>query len=206
MAGKNKNKNSKKSFIHPSSRVDEGVHIGEGTKIWCFSHVLKNTKIGNNCIIGQGVAIGPDVEIGNRCKIQNNVSVYKGVTLRDEVFVGPSAVFTNVYNPRAFIERKKEFKPTLVKKGATIGANATVICGVSIGRYSFVGAGAVIKEDIPDYGLAVGVPAKQIGWVCKCGVSLKGLKKGATSVCKGCGNTYRLQGNRLIAVKENQEG
>ncbi len=160
-------------FVHESAYIDEGVSIGEGTKIWHFSHILKGSKIGKNCIIGQNVAIGPDVTIGNKCKIQNNVSIYKGVTLEDGVFCGPSCVFTNVYNPRAFVERKHEFKQTLVKRGATIGANATIVCGVTIGKYSMTGAGAVVKSDVPDHGITAGVPAKQIGWACKCGTTLK---------------------------------
>ncbi len=162
----------KKYFAHESSYVDEPSQIGEGTKIWHFSHILKNSEIGKNCVIGQNVSIGPGALIGNGCKIQNNVSIYKGVTLEDDVFCGPSCVFTNVYTPRAFVERKDEFLPTTVKKGATIGANATVICGVTIGQYALVGAGAVVKEDVPDHAVVVGVPAKQKGWVCKCGMPL----------------------------------
>lgn len=185
-------------FVHPSSYVDEKVEIGDGTKIWCFSHILKNTKIGKDCIIGQNVMIGSDASVGNRCKIQNNVSVYKGVVLEDDVFCGPSCVFTNVYNPRAFIERKHEFLPTLVRKGATIGANATIVCGITIGRYAFIGAGAVVKEDVPDNALVVGVPAKQIGHVCKCGVTLKLVHNRAK--CSYCNTGYIKSGNK---VKEN---
>ncbi|GAB6183593.1 Gfo/Idh/MocA family oxidoreductase [Thermodesulfovibrio hydrogeniphilus] len=187
-------------FVHESSYVDSKVEIGEGTKIWHFCNILRNTKIGKNCIIGQNVMIGPDVTIGDRCKIQNNVSVYKGVTLEDDVFVGPSAVFTNVYTPRAFIERKKEFLPTVVKKGATIGANATIVCGITIGKYAMVGAGAVVKKDVPDYAIVVGVPAKQIGWACKCGVKLKFNNTKAT--CSYCGSQYILENNRLVPLKE----
>ncbi len=187
-------------FVHESSFVDESVEIGKGTKVWHFSHILKNTKIGENCIVGQNVMIGPDVIIGNRCKIQNNVSVYKGVTLEDEVFVGPSAVFTNVYNPRAFIERKHEFKDTLVRRGATIGANATIVCGVTIGRYAMVGAGAVVKSDVPDYAIVAGVPARQIGWACKCGVSLR--VKDSNAICEHCGNEYRIGKEGLMPEKE----
>ncbi|MEW5758345.1 MAG: Gfo/Idh/MocA family oxidoreductase [Candidatus Omnitrophota bacterium] len=175
-------------FIHESSYIDENVEIGQGTKIWHFSHILKNSKIGEKCIIGQNVCIGPDVIIGDRCKIQNNVSVYSSITLEDDVFCGPSCVFTNVYNPRAFIERKNEFKPTLVKKGASIGANATIVCGVTIGRYAFIGAGAVVKKDVPDYAVVVGVPAKQIGWVCECGAKLKYKKSKA--ICSSCCKIY----------------
>lgn len=144
--------------------------------------------------------IGPDVIIGNGCKIQNNVSIYKGVELEDDVFCGPSCVFTNVYNPRAFIERKNEFRKTLVKKGATIGANATIVCGVTIGKYSFIGAGAVVNKDVPDYALVVGVPAKQIGWVCKCGTRLKFEQNYA--ICQYCQNEYKLEENKVIPVKE----
>ncbi|MCS7201940.1 MAG: N-acetyltransferase, partial [Dictyoglomus sp.] len=153
----------KKYFVHESSYVDEPVEIGEGTKIWHFCHILPYTTIGKNCVIGQNVMIGPRVKIGNNVKIQNNVSIYEGVELEDDVFCGPSCVFTNVINPRAFIERKSEFKKTIVKKGATIGANATIICGVTIGEYAFVGAGAVVTKDVPPYALVVGVPARQVG-------------------------------------------
>ncbi|MGQ9623681.1 MAG: Gfo/Idh/MocA family oxidoreductase [Candidatus Caldatribacteriaceae bacterium] len=191
----------KSYFVHESSYIDEDVEIGEGTKIWHFCHILRGSSIGKNCVIGQNVMIGPEVRIGDRCKIQNNVSIYKEVTLEDEVFCGPSCVFTNVYNPRAFIERKHEFRPTLVKKGATIGANATIVCGVTIGRYALVGAGAVVKKDVPDYALVVGVPARQIGWVCKCGTTLKFEKEYAR--CLTCGNEYTIEGGRLVALKEN---
>ena len=204
LAGSEKNKpcgvKHKGVYIHESSFIDDGVQIGQGTKIWHFSHVLKNSKIGKNCIIGQNASIGPDVVIGDRCKIQNNVSIYKSVTLEDEVFCGPSCVFTNVYNPRASIERKDEFKPTLVKKGATIGANATIICGVTIGPYALVGAGAVVKKDIPAQAIVAGVPAKQIGWVCKCGVSLKNVKNNK-AVCFLCGSEYKISKDNLVAVK-----
>lgn len=195
--------NNSKYFVHQTSQIDENVRIGENTKIWHFSHILKDAKIGKNCIIGQNVMIGPEVEIGNSCKIQNNVSIYKAVKLEDDVFCGPSCVFTNVYNPRSFIERKDEFKPTLIKKGVTIGANATVICGIEIGRYAMVGAGALVRTNINDYALVVGVPAKQIGWVCKCGVSLKGIKDNEISQCGNCKNTYKLTRNKLAAIKEN---
>ena len=188
-------------FVHESSYIDEDVEIGKGTKIWHFCHVLRGSRIGENCVIGQNVMIGPDVTIGNRCKIQNNVSVYKGVVLEDEVFCGPSCVFTNVYTPRAFIERKHEFLPTLVKRGATIGANATIVCGVTIGRYAMVAAGAVVKDDVPDYALVAGVPAKQKGWACKCGVTLK-FKNGHAK-CGYCGGEYKLVDGKISVVKEN---
>ncbi|MCM8758800.1 MAG: acetyltransferase [Candidatus Omnitrophica bacterium] len=187
-------------FIHQSSFVDENVIIGKGTKIWHFCHILSNTVIGENCILGQNVMIGPDVIIGNNCKIQNNVSIYKGVVLEDDVFCGPSCVFTNVINPRAFIERKHEFRTTLVKKGATIGANATIICGNTIGRYAFVGAGAVVTKDVEDYALVIGIPAKQVGWVCKCGLKLQ--KNESELICKNCGNVYKIDGKKLQVMIE----
>jgi UDP-2-acetamido-3-amino-2,3-dideoxy-glucuronate N-acetyltransferase len=189
----------KKFFVHESSYIDENVEIGEGSKIWHFSHILKNSKIGDTCVIGQNVVIGPDVIIGNNCKIQNNVSIYKGVTLEDDVFCGPSCVFTNVYNPRAFVERKHEFRKTLVKCGASIGANATIICGVTVGSYALVAAGAVVRMDVLPYAIVAGVPAKQIGWVCKCGVTLKNFKK-AKTVCPSCVSTYRYHKGSLTAL------
>lgn len=159
----------KKYFAHDSAFVDEGVEIGEGTSIWHVSHIMKGSVIGEKCKIGQNVAIGPDVKVGNGVKIQNNVSVYKGVTLEDYVFCGPSMVFTNVYNPRSEISRMDQLRPTLVKRGATLGANCTIVCGITIGRYAFVGAGAVVNRDIPDYGMVVGVPGHQIGWISRHG-------------------------------------
>jgi UDP-2-acetamido-3-amino-2,3-dideoxy-glucuronate N-acetyltransferase len=195
-----KEKKHTKYFVHESAYVDEEVEIGEGTKIWHFSHIHKGSKIGVNNIVGQNVVIGPDVTIGDRCKIQNNVSIYKGVTLEDEVFCGPSCVFTNVYNPRAFIERKHEFRETLVKRGSTIGANSTIVCGVTIGQYSLIGAGAVVKLDVPDHAIVAGVPAKQIGWACKCGVPLKFNSQKA--VCSNCNNEYAMEDNRFVIIKE----
>jgi len=196
-------------FVHETAMVDDGVEIGKGTKIWHFTHVLKGSKIGENCIIGQNVMLGPDVTVGDRCKIQNNVSLYKGVILEDEVFCGPSCVFTNVLTPRAFIERKHEFKQTFVKRGATIGANATVICGLTIGRYSMIGAGAVVTKDVPDYALFYGNPAKHMGWVCKCGVVLvnNGKVKGQIIeenkiACNNCGSIYLHKGNEFYPVEE----
>jgi len=172
-------------FAHPTCEIDKDVVIGKDTKIWNFSRILSGSKIGERCNIGQNVVLGPDVTIGNGCKIQNNVSVYKGVTLEDNVFCGPSMVFTNVYNPRASISRMNQIRPTLVKKGATIGANATIVCGVTIGRYAFLGAGAVIKNDVNDHAVVAGNPARQIGWVCECGTRLD--EHGA---CKECGKSY----------------
>ncbi len=179
-------------FVHETAVIDEGCEIGKGTKIWHFSHVLSNSRIGENCSIGQNVVIGPAAIIGKRCKIQNNVSVYKGVTIEDGVFCGPSMVFTNVYNPRAEISKMNQVRPTLVKKGATIGANATIICGVIIGRYTFVGAGAVVTKDVPNHALVVGNPAKQIGWVCECGENLD-----QKLCCPGCGKGYEKLDNGM---------
>jgi UDP-2-acetamido-3-amino-2,3-dideoxy-glucuronate N-acetyltransferase len=190
-------------FSHESAIIDEGAQIGRGTKIWHFTHVLNGSIIGKDCVIGQNVMIGPEVAIGNKCKIQNNVSLYKGVTLEDEVFCGPSCVFTNVYNPRAFIERKHEFRPTLVRKGATIGANATIICGITIGAYAMIGAGAVVTRDIRDQALVIGVPAEQVGWVCSCGVPLKEFDTDGMGICKSCGNKYKLQNDSLSPVEDS---
>jgi UDP-2-acetamido-3-amino-2,3-dideoxy-glucuronate N-acetyltransferase len=183
-------------FIDKSAVIDQPVTLGEGTKIWHFSHILKNSTIGKNCIIGQNVVIGPDVTIGNGCKIQNNVSVYKGVTLEDNVFCGPSMVFTNVYNPRSAIPRKKEIKSTHVKSNVTIGANATIVCGHTIGAFAFIAAGAVVIDDVPDFGLVAGNPAQLKGWMCQCGVQLKGKKL----ICKACGSQYELEGQTLRLV------
>jgi UDP-2-acetamido-3-amino-2,3-dideoxy-glucuronate N-acetyltransferase len=176
-------------FLHESSYVDEGCNIGAGTQIWHFSHILKGSKIGKNCKIGQNVVIGPNVTIGNGCKIQNNISIYEGVTLEDEVFCGPSTVFTNVFNPRSAIPRMSELHLTLVKKGATIGANATIICGNTIGQYAFIGAGAVVTKDVPDYALIIGNPGRIEGWMCECGVKLNFDKQGV-SRCKTCTLVY----------------
>jgi predicted dehydrogenase/acetyltransferase-like isoleucine patch superfamily enzyme len=174
-----------KVSIHSSAMVDDNVSIGDNTKIWHFSHIISGSTIGENCNIGQNVVIGPDVSIGNKCKIQNNVSVYKGVTLEDEVFCGPSMVFTNVFNPRAAIRRMNEIRTTLVKKGASIGANATIVCGVTIGQHAFIGAGAVVTKDVKDHALVVGNPAHQIGWVCKCATKLND-----EFTCVACGAKY----------------
>jgi len=189
-------------FVHPTAEIDDNVKIGVGTKIWHFSHILKNTEIGKNCVIGQNVMIGPDVKVGDNCKIQNNVSLYKGVILEDNVFCGPSCVFTNVYNPRSFIERKNEILATFVKTGASIGANATIVCGTAIGKYAFIGAGAVVKKDVIDYAIMAGVPAKQVGWMCKCGVTLREFNKDNTAVCKSCGSKYSKQNDKLFVIEE----
>jgi UDP-2-acetamido-3-amino-2,3-dideoxy-glucuronate N-acetyltransferase len=159
-------------FLHESSYLDEGSEIGEGTKIWHFCHILSGVIIGKNCSLGQNCVIGPKVRLGNGVKIQNNVSVYEGVEIEDEVFLGPSMVFTNVYNPRAFIVRRDQFQKTLLKRGCSIGANATIVCGITIGEYALIGAGAVVKQDVPAYALMVGVPARRIGWVDKGGERL----------------------------------
>ena len=186
---------SKGYFKHESAYVDKGVVIGEGTTIWHFSHILKNVRIGKQCKIGQNVVIGPKVIIGDRCKIQNNVSIYEGVTLEDSVFCGPSCVFTNVINPRSEIPRMKKLKKIIVRKGASIGANATIICGNNIGKYSFVGAGAVVTKNIPDYALVYGNPAKIMGWMCQCGEKLD-FKKGKVR-CKSCGKEYKKKENTV---------
>jgi UDP-2-acetamido-3-amino-2,3-dideoxy-glucuronate N-acetyltransferase len=179
--------NKNKFYFHPTAQIDEDVKIGTGTKIWHFTHIISGSKIGENCSIGQNVVIGPDVTIGSGCKIQNNVSVYKGVTLEDNVFCGPSAVFTNVVNPRAEIKRMSEIKPTLVKKGATLGANCTIVCGHTIGNYAFIAAGSVITKDVPDFALMAGNPAKLKGWMCQCGYKLNEKMK-----CPQCGKIYKM--------------
>ena len=173
-------------YLHPTSQADEGAENGTGTKIWHFSHIIADSKIGKNCSISQNVVIGPDVTIDNGCKIQNKVSVYKGVTFEDYVFCGPSAVFTNVINPRSEIKRMSEIKPTLVKKGASFGANCTIVCGHSIGSYALIAAGAVVTKDVPDYALMIGNPARQKGWMCQCGNKLNEKYK-----CPQCGNKYK---------------
>jgi UDP-2-acetamido-3-amino-2,3-dideoxy-glucuronate N-acetyltransferase len=178
----------KSYFIHESSFMDEGCEIGAGTKIWHFSHILKNTQIGNKVNIGQNVVIGPDVKVGNNVKIQNNVSVYPGVTLEDNVFCGPSCVFTNVINPRSSIPRKSEILQTLVQKGATIGANSTILCGITIGKYAFIGAGSIVTQDVEDNALVYGNPAKFQGWICDCGCKLD-----VNSQCSECGKIIKTQ-------------
>jgi UDP-2-acetamido-3-amino-2,3-dideoxy-glucuronate N-acetyltransferase len=175
-------------FAHPSAIVDEGSEIGEGTKIWHFSHIMEDSQIGQKCILGQNVFVASGVRIGNNVKIQNNVSLYTGVELEDDVFCGPSMVFTNVMTPRSAINRKSEYRRTLVKQGATIGANATVVCGVTIGRNAFVGAGAVVTADVPDHALVMGVPARQVGWVCRCGIRLQ--VSNGMGLCPACGIGY----------------
>ncbi len=185
-------------FVHESSYVDEGCQIGEGTKIWHFSHIMKGSVIGKGCNIGQNVVISPGVILGDGVKIQNNVSVYTGVVCEDGVFLGPSCVFTNVINPRAFIERKNEYRKTVIHKGASIGANATIVCGHQIGRYALVGAGSVVTRDVPDYAMVYGVPAKVQGYVCQCGEQM--TFTGGRAVCPACGKTYCMDDN--LQIKE----
>ena len=179
-------------YIHPTATVEEPCEIGEGTRIWHYSHIMSGAKIGKNCQLGQNVFVGSTAKIGNGVKIQNNVSVYESVELEDHVFCGPSAVFTNVINPRSHISRKNEFKTTKVKKGATIGANATIICGITIGEYAFIGAGAVVTKDAPPYALIYGNPAKVKGWICECGVKLS-IKDGHGK-CSVCGKKITIKG------------
>lgn len=188
----------KEYFVHPSSYVDEDCSIGKGTKIWHFSHIMSGCTIGERCNIGQNVVISPGVKLGDGCKLQNNVSVYTGVECEDGVFLGPSCVFTNVINPRAFIERKSEYRRTLIKKGASIGANATIVCGHDIGKYAFVGAGSVVTKNVPDYALVYGTPARVHGYVCECGEALHFA--GDTAVCGACGKKYRK--NRELEIEE----
>lgn len=183
-------------FIHDSSIVEMPCQIGKGTKIWHYSHIMPEVTMGKNCVIGQNVFIGKGVKIGNNVKIENNVSVFQGVTLEDDVFCGPSCVFTNVINPRSHVSRKHEFKPTLVKKGATIGANATIVCGHTIGNYAFIGAGAIVTRDLPDYALAYGNPARIEGWMCECGEKLDFAQNKATAKCLKCGKEYNRQKNK----------
>lgn len=182
-----------KYFVHESSYVDDNCEIGEGTKIWHFSHIMSNCKIGNNCNIGQNVVVSPDVILGNGVKIQNNVSIYTGVICEDDVFLGPSCVFTNVINPRSFISRKNEYRKTIIGKGASIGANATIVCGHNIGKYAFVAAGTVVTKDVPDYAMVMGNPARIKYYVCECGNKLEFNKNKA--ICKYCNKKYFMKRN-----------
>ncbi len=188
-------------FIHESSYLENSSLIGKGTKIWHFSHIMKNAKLGENCNIGQNVVISPNVILGKNVKVQNNVSVYTGVICEDDVFLGPSMVFTNVINPRSAVVRKNEFINTIVRKGASIGANATILCGNNIGKYALIGAGAVITKDVPDYALMVGNPAIQIGWVSKFGNKLI-FDKSNLAICKDSNETYKLKGNKVKKLDE----
>lgn len=180
------------AYIHPSSYVDEGALVGAGTRIWHFCHVMPGARIGRNCNLGQNVFVGTGVVLGDNVKVQNNVSIYTGVTLEDDVFLGPSMVFTNVVNPRSHVNRKNEYRTTRVGRGATIGANATIVCGVTLGRFAFVGAGAVVTHDVPAYALVYGTPARLQGWMCRCGERLDlGLSPGEDrAACAACGTTY----------------
>jgi UDP-2-acetamido-3-amino-2,3-dideoxy-glucuronate N-acetyltransferase len=192
-------------FAHATAVIDAGAEIGEGTRIWHFSHIMPDTVIGNNCNIGQNVVISPGCSIGNNTKIQNNVSIYTGVILEEDVFCGPSMVFTNVINPRSHIVRKDEYRQTLVQRGASIGANATIVCGVTLGRYCFVGAGAVVTKDVPDYALVVGNPGRLKGYVCYCGYKLKvPLDKDefAEATCGECGRKYEKHKGQVVAAGE----
>ncbi len=186
-------------FVHESSYVDEGCEIGAGTKIWHFSHIMSHCKIGNRCNIGQNVVISPEVILGDNVKIQNNVSIYTGVTCEDDVFLGPSMVFTNVINPRSAVNRKSEYAKTIVRKGASIGANATIVCGNNIGKYAFIGAGAVVTKEVPDYALVMGNPAKHTGWMSAFGHKLI-FDKNGFATCPESNEQYKLENGRVIQV------
>lgn len=189
------------SYIHPSSIVHESAEVGEGTRIWHFCHVMHTTKIGRDCSLGQNVFVAAEVTIGDNVKIQNNVSLYTGVVVESDVFLGPSMVFTNVVNPRSHISRKHEYRTTLVRKGATVGANATVVCGVTLGNYCFVGAGAVVTRDVPDYALVYGTPARIHGWMCHCGIQLNFPDGGdGTASCADCGASYSRSGETVTRL------
>ena len=185
-------------FVHESSYVDEGATIGAGTKIWHFCHILPGAVIGKGCNLGQNVVVMGGTRLGSNVKVQNNVSIYEGVTLEDDVFCGPSCVFTNVVNPRSHVSRKAEYQPTLVRRGATIGANATVVCGATLGEYCFIGAGAVVRGEVPAFALMVGVPARRVGWMCQCGIRLSLANGEAT--CASCGARYRESGGLLRQI------
>lgn len=188
-------------FAHESSFVDSDVKIGKNTKIWHFSHILSGTNIGNNCSFGQNCVVGPKVNIGNGVKVQNNISIYEGVEVEDDVFLGPSMVFTNITNPRAFIVRREEFKKTVLKKGCSIGANATVVCGVTIGEYALIGSGTVVNKDVKPYALMVGVPARQIGWVSKAGNTLK-FDENNEAIDSFDNSKYKIENDNLILIEE----
>ena len=185
-------------FAHESSYIDDGAQIGKGTKIWHFCHVMPGAVIGERCNLGQNVVVMGGTRIGNNVKIQNNVSIYEGVVLEDDVFCGPSCVFTNVTNPRSHVSRKSEYRQTLVRRGSSIGANATIVCGVTLGEYSFVGAGAVVTSDVPDFALMVGVPARRVGWMCRCGERL--AEGQGEVVCGACGTRYQEADGLLTMI------
>jgi UDP-2-acetamido-3-amino-2,3-dideoxy-glucuronate N-acetyltransferase len=184
---------------HPTAVIDEGCRIGKGTRIWHFSHIMSHCVIGENCNLGQNVVVSPDVVLGNNVKVQNNVSIYSGVICEDDVFLGPSMVFTNVTNPRSAVNRRGQYAPTIVRKGASIGANATIVCGHQIGSYAFIGAGAVVTKDVPDYALMVGNPARQTGWMSEYGHKLK-FDKDGIAVCPESGQKYRLSDNQVTRI------
>jgi len=186
-------------FVHPSAIVEEPARIGTGTKIWHFSHVMAGAEIGPECIIGQNVFVASTAKVGSGVKIQNNVSIFDGVELEADVFCGPSVVFTNVINPRSFISRREEFRKTLVRKGATLGANATILCGITVGRYAFVGAGSVVTKDVPDHALFYGSPARPKGWMCRCGVKLK--RRGRAWFCPTCEASYTSSKGGLTVAR-----
>lgn len=188
-----------KYFVHPSAIIDEGCVIGEGTKIWHFSHIMSNCTIGNNCNLGQNVVVSPGVVLGNNVKVQNNVSIYTGVICEDDVFLGPSMVFTNVMNPRSAIARKDQYRKTVVRRGASIGANATIVCGYEIGEFAFIGAGAVVTKPVPPYALVVGNPAKQIGWISEYGHRLE-FDAGNKAVCPESKQRYHLNNNQVTKL------
>lgn len=196
---------NKNYFVHESSFVDAPCEIGDGTKIWHFSHIMKNSKIGKNCNIGQNVVVSPDVILGDNVKVQNNVSIYTGVICEDDVFLGPSMVFTNVVNPRSHVIRKDEYQQTLMKKGSSVGANAVIICGNTMGKYSFIGAGAVVTKDVPDYALMVGNPARRAGWMCECGIRLNSENTHDIK-CKSCGKSYEQSGDSLMEKTNTNQG
>jgi len=189
-------------FVHESSYVDEGAQIGAGTKIWHFCHVMSGAVIGERCNLGQNVVVMPGARLGRNVKVQNNVSIYEGVELEDDVFCGPSCVFTNVLNPRSHVSRKHEYQKTLVRRGSSIGANATIVCGVTLGEYAFIGAGAVVTSDVPAYSLMVGVPARRVGWMCQCGERLP--ISGGTGSCAACGSRYTESDGVLRPIAPSQ--
>src|SRR5437762_2517380 len=187
-------------FAHESSYIDGGAVIGRGTKIWHFCHVMPGAVIGEGCNLGQNVVVMGGARLGNNVKVQNNVSIYEGVTLEEDVFCGPSCVFTNVTNPRSHVSRKSEYRPTRVRRGSTIGANATIVCGITLGEYSFIGAGAVVTSDVPSFALMVGVPARRVGWMCQCGERLS-VASGQTA-CAVCGSRYQETNGSLCAIAQ----
>ena len=200
METKNQKLETKNYYAHESAYIDENVVIGDNTKIWHFSHILSGTNIGANCSFGQNCVVGPKVNIGNGVKVQNNISIYEGVEVEDDVFLGPSMVFTNVTNPRAFIIRREEFKKTLLKKGCSIGANATIVCGVTIGEYALIGSGTVVNKDVKPYALMVGVPARQIGWVSKAGNTLK-FDENNIAIDSFDNTKYKIENDNLILIE-----